>query len=136
MWYDGDYFGDFLSEVKDFIQQRNWIDTRKTLNSLSELLNMCKDLGYGDAKFQLCTELLQRFGYSISLGEVTRDLFIHNLNLLVDALSAILVDPKSFLGKNISPYLYLDERNTHIQIRKKFLQALNFTKELYNLRSK
>jgi hypothetical protein len=124
-----DYIENFSQEMKNFIQQRDWIDAHQVFDHVRELLDTCMSL---NPEFTLIESLLSRFCYSISSGEVTEELFVHNLNALIDALNAAIGNPKVYLGLNFNPYLYQDlylyDHQIHGQILAKFTESLKLPK--------
>jgi len=124
-----DYFAIFLHETKDNLQKRNWEDLAETVNKLEGKLSEISKTS-SQVTLTLTTELLRKFIYSVSLGEVTKELFTNNLNKLLETLDVVFTDPQTYLGLNYSPYLYLTEAEVNSKIASKFAQSLELTKEL------
>jgi hypothetical protein len=122
-----DYFAIFLHETRDNLQKRNWEDLTETVNKLEGKLT---EISKSSSQTSLTTELLRKFIYSVSLGEVTKELFANNLTKLLETLDVVFTDPQTYLGLNYSPYLYLTEAEVNTKIASKFAQSLELTKEL------
>jgi hypothetical protein len=121
-----DYLMSFSRELANFILQRNWQHVQWEIDLLDSILAEFQGPQFTDSQFSLIMKLLKTFLHSISLGDVTEELFIYNLRCLVDVLDFGLINPKSYLGLNISPYLYLDESDIQDLIITKFTKTLKW----------
>jgi len=123
-----DYLMSFSRELANFILQRNWQHVQWEIDLLDAILAefQSSQSTFTDSQFSLIMKLFKKFLYSISLGDVTEELFIYNLSCLVDVLNFGLINPKSYLGLNISPNLYLDESDIQDLIITKFTETLKW----------
>jgi len=121
-----DYLMSFSRELANFILQGNWQHVQWEIDLLDALLAEFQSSQFTDSQFSLIMRLFKTFFHCISLGDVTEELFIYNLSCLVDVLNIGLINPKSYLGLNISPYLYLDESDIQDLIITKFTETLKW----------
>jgi len=126
--YVRSYVKDFLREVKGFIRQRKWKGIR-VFNLVSETLTIYMDENLTDSQYDLIEDLLREFIFYHNRGEVTKELFSHNLDILFDVLNRAVFNPQTYLGLNFSPSLYFRyDDEIRKRIVEKFSDSLKLSK--------
>ncbi len=118
-----DYITAFRLETDDLLQKRSWTDLQTVANKIYDLLNTIDEA--------TAIRMIQRFVFCVSKGEVSKELFEHNLIEFSTALEQIQPDKiQIYLGLNYPPTLFLSPPEIVEKIDKVFATNLQVTEEI------